>query len=324
MELPPEPALLELIQRYASVKSRLGHEIGARPLVLPNATFFPDPYTQDRGSLEQLLLRLQAHAGMADVPIVASIATPSDDEEGQPASSCSSGACAPARVDATFQRVVDQGGTWHINVTEAELRHPVVLTTELARSLALIFLVETQEAGVPIESPLELTTEITAVALGMGSLLLQGSYIYAKSCGGPSITQVTALGPTELAVVTALFAASSNVSSKGLAGALPVTQQEAFNEALTFVRSNPELVAKLKAAPELVALGNFTLNESKSWLSRLFTPKKPDPELEALGFLGGETFTAKPLPARKPRSEQHAELKSLVNEAFDNEAFDRV
>ncbi|MDX2053952.1 MAG: hypothetical protein SFV15_16235 [Polyangiaceae bacterium] len=315
MELPGEPVLRELIQRTATLWARLSHEVGSRPMILPNATFFPDPYHHDEPSVNRLVQRLAEHAGMQDVPVEVCLIAPDAEEE---AASCSSGGCGPAVVSGSFQRVVDRGDGWQLNVAEAELLHPVALTTELGRGLALIFLLETHEAGAPLEGPLELTTELTAVALGMGPLLLQGSYIYAKGCGGPRISQLTQLSTFELAVITALFCTLSGVPHKTVSRELSVTQKEAFAEAVAFISSNPELTLKLKRAPELLAMGDFTLNPTRSWLSRVLAPAKVTEEAFPLWL--GEKSTAELPPARSPKSARHAELKALVSDALSEGA----
>lgn len=283
MELPSEPALRDLIQRCASLRARLAQEIGQRPMILPNASFFPDAYLADPESAQLLLLRMQAHAGMEDVPIQIRI-IPIEPDAPASAQSCGSGGCGSAPTVAAFQRVEDLGNAWQINLAGAELTQPIPLTTELARCLALIFLVETQTAGVPLEGPLEVTTELMAVALGLGPLLLQGSHIYKKSCGGPQITQVTCLGLEELALAAALFATLSGVAPRIVARELPLTQREAFNEAATFVSSNPEISAALKSAPALLALGGFPLHQSRSWLSRWLAPTKSSSNVDGLAF----------------------------------------
>ncbi len=313
MESAGDPAERELIERLANVRSRLSRELGQRAMILPNAEFFPDTYVGDAESVQRLLSRLQQHAGVKDMPIQLALLAPDldgDDAAGQ----CGSGGCGPAAVSASFQRVVDQGESWQLNVAVAELLHPVALTAELARALGLIFLLETHEPGTPIEEPLDITSELVAVQLGMGPLLLLGSHIYAKGCGGPRISQVTSLGPSELALATALFGAISASPAKVVHRLLPVTQREAFDEAWLLVRSNPALVANLKHSPELVALGNFRLEPRRSWLGRWLAPKTASEESP---FLLGEKSKSPRPPARKPKSSQHDELKSLVNDAFD-------
>src|SRR5690606_31026214 len=130
-------------------------------------------------SVQKLVARMQEHAGMCDVPISVSVVT--DGIESTASSNCSSGACAvPTVTGHGIQRLVDEGSSWRLQLLEAELKHPVVLSTNVARSLAYVFLMETQEDLEVIEPPVDITADMTAVALGLGALMLQGSYIYAK------------------------------------------------------------------------------------------------------------------------------------------------
>src|SRR5512142_1603272 len=69
MLLPPHPVTESLIRRLGSLYHRLGDEIGDRPLVLPNGTFFPDRFSGDEKSVEMLLRRMQGHAGLQDIPL---------------------------------------------------------------------------------------------------------------------------------------------------------------------------------------------------------------------------------------------------------------
>src|SRR5690606_9192420 len=205
MQLPPLQVTRAVIQRYARVLARYGDELGQRPLVLPNGDFLPDRFEGDQASLERLVSRLQEHAGMADIPIQATV-IPRDADAAPKGGGCSSGAChVPSSTGTGIPRLVDLGDGWVVQVPEQELSHPVALTTNLSRSLAYVFLVETQHEGEIIEPPVDVTADFVAVALGLGALMMQGAYIYAKSCGGPSIASVTKVGVGELAVAFAAF-----------------------------------------------------------------------------------------------------------------------
>lgn len=69
MEQLPEPVVRAIVQRYARLIQRLGPELGERPLVLPTEKFFPDTFQGDAKSLRRLVKRMQAHAGMSDIPL---------------------------------------------------------------------------------------------------------------------------------------------------------------------------------------------------------------------------------------------------------------
>jgi hypothetical protein len=272
MELPDERGLRDLVQRYASVIERFGEDIGARPMVLPNGRFFPDVFTGDLPSVARLLRRMQEHAGMADIPIQLGVHDP-EQASGEACGSGGCGSCATPEVPAELSsaRLVDLGDAWRLNIAPAEARNPVVLTATLARALGHVFLLEETSAARPIEEPLEVTIELTAVALGFGTLLLAGAYLYQKSCGGPNVACLTALGLGELSVAFALFCKQGDHSMRQARAELEVTQREQLSEAETWMLSNPQVTQLLSKEPLRLVLGDFELSEPKSWVMRLFS-----------------------------------------------------
>ncbi len=330
MQLPPLQVTRAVIQRYARIVERYDAELGVRPVVLPTAAFFPDRFEQDQASVDRLLRRMQEHAGMSDIPM--SITLVPRGAERAAASSCSSGACSvPSTAGSGVPRLVDEDGHWRLQIPEAELGHSVALTTNLARSLAFVFLVETQEDGEILEPPVDVTADLVAVALGFGALMLQGSHIYAKSCSGPSIASVTKVSVGELAIAFALFTSRGNHSMRAAMRPLEATQRALLNEAHALVQSNRQLLARLDKDPGSIAHGKFELGESRGWLSRLFT-RRPAPaqaglhevdahmsleDLEAIlidmppASRAGRTRTPVSDPSRD-------ELKALVTEALQS------
>src|SRR4051812_7224977 len=128
MELPDLPARAELARRYAYLLAHFGRELGTRPLVRHDATFFPDRFEHDVPSLERLVRRLQSHAGMDDVPIQVRLLSP----DGEPAQGggCGSGACGPscgsgvaAGADGKIARLEERSDGWTLNVIDRELQH---------------------------------------------------------------------------------------------------------------------------------------------------------------------------------------------------------
>ena len=222
-------------------------------------------------------------------------------------------------------RLVDEGDSWRLNVPDIEVTSPVVLTANVARALAHVFLRETKEEEQPIDEPLEVTAEITAVALGFGVLLLEGSYIYSKSCAGPRISRVTLMGPAELALVTALFMALGKHSVRDAKRELGTTQRAAFSEAVTWTQSNRGLMDRLARAPKKLVDGKFELVESQPWLSRVLGNRKKKPPSDAdvgdmptLEELEQMLAVTESRPRkRKPRSAADDELKNLVAKALD-------
>ncbi len=342
MELPSPPALRAVVERLARLRSRLGDELGDRPLVLPTSEFFPDEFHADEPSVKRLVTRLKRHAGMSDIPTRTRVAGLEPD--------CETGGCGTGRVrgggcqdgcgtgsatEEPIVRLMDAGETWRITVPAAELRHPVLLGTNLARLLGFVFLAETLPEGEAVEAPADVTADLTGVLLGFGVLLLQGSYIYQKGCGGPRVARATKLGPGELAVATALFAKLGNHPSRVARRALDATQAAAFTAARDWVESNDPLVEALRRDPARVARGAVELTETRPWLSRALgrkprtTPARSEPGEGGLDEMGGDAGSLAEIDdllatlpeARRPRSRPTTpvdeELKALVAEALD-------
>jgi hypothetical protein len=333
MELS-EPVVRVLVERYARLIARVGEELGERRLVLPTGEDFPDRFRGDEKSVRRLVRRMRAHAGLDDVPL--SVHVIGADEDGSCGTgSCGTGSCstpaAPAS-DTDTPRLVDQGDGWQLNVPVAEVSQPVVLTTNLARALAMIFLAETRADGAVIEAPIDVSIDVAAVTLGFGVLLLDGSYIYSKSCGGPRISRATKLGPDELGVLTALFAAVGGGSTKPALKHLETTQRAALSAANEWFDSNPELLERLRKDPARVAAGDYELSDPKPWLMRLFGKKKRAAKDPIAAALAGEVssdeldslLAAMPVPSArrepKPRDPKLDELRALVDEALEESA----
>jgi len=319
MELPNNEVRRGLVSAYAHVLSQvevLSADSGSRPLVLPNGEYFPDVFTGDEASVQRLLDRLLEHAGLADMAIAARF-------WGEAEASCGTGvcgSCAPAQAEPdSVERLVDAGDSWQINILPTEVGQPVALSSALCRAVALAVL---READAPPQQlPLDLAVDLTAVALGYGVLLLEGSHIYRKSCGGPSVARTTALGPTEVAMVLALSAAVGGQSRRKVSKHLSPTQQEAFAEASAWADSNPALVQALRADPERVAAGHFALAEPASWLGRWLGNKlKRAPTLDSAATiedLEAALLAAKlPRASQKPADPQLEEIRRLVDEAL--------
>jgi hypothetical protein len=339
MELPSLPGRAELTRRYAYLLQHFGRELGQRPLVQHDAKFFPDRFEHDAPSLELLVRRLQTHAGMDDVPIRVRLLSP----DGEPTlgGGCGSGACGPscgsgvaADADGKIARLEESSEGWTLNVIDAELQHPVGLTTQLALALGEIFLAETQSARSPVEAPHGVSRDLACVALGLGLLVLEGSYVYAKSCGGPSVTQLTQLSVGELAVACSLFISAGQHSPRRALSGLGTTQRSALAEANDWAASNRALVNQLVEQPGQLATAAPTVRESRSWLVRLFerAPRSKSAAAatsleqalaEGLGEgdllrLAKELAAGQPKERRTPSHEkrEYAELAALVDEAL--------
>jgi hypothetical protein len=323
-----------LAQRYARLVEELELEPGEPLLVLPNAEFFPDRFTSDVASLERLTARMQGYAGLENLEIhtVLSGAAAEPSGGGCGTGGCGAPACAPGESEADGGPRIEKTSVGYVfRVPSAELGHSIVLTARLATALGAVALAE---RGGPSGFDTA-RAELAATALGFGVLLLEASYLYSKSCGGPNVQRATALSTEELATPFALFLAREGHAPRAALAELGTTQRSALKEALSLVDECPGLVALLKRDPEGVARGNFSLRDGGSFLSKLFGRSKragsasaAEREAAALTALERGASVEEledllgsgvPSPAKtaRPLSREDAELRALVDEALE-------
>lgn len=286
-----DDAIRTLAERYAAVVSELDITQGEPLLVLPNAEFFPDRFTGDTASLELLFARMQGYAGLEalTVDVRASGEAPLVVGGSCGTGGCGSGACTTGENDdPSAPRLSRTEEGYLVRVPGAELGHPIVLTARLATSLGAIALVEARPGeGADVTAP---EAELAATALGFGVLVLEASYLYGKSCGGPRVERATTLGCDELSMLFALTLAREGHSLRAALAELGTTQRALVREAASVMDESPGLVEALRSHPERVARGTFRLRDGRSLLSRLFQrkarPKSSDERVtDAIGAL---------------------------------------
>jgi hypothetical protein len=318
------PAMRGVLERYAALVARLGSELGDRPLVLPTAKFFPDAFGKDQRSALRLVRRMQRHAGMTDIPIAVDLVggDESTAQGGCGTGGCGTSGCAVPEADEPVPRLIDEGGAWRMNLPVAELEHSVVLTANIARALGYIFLVETREESEALVEPVDVTADLAAVALGFGALLLEGSYIYSKSCGGPKVARVTRLTCPELAVAFSAFVVRGGHRLRSALHELGTTQRALVEESHPWLDANRDVAEALRSSPERIAARAYELEEPRPWLLRLFGKSQRaaahdgDIELEELEAMVS-ALPAAPVAARARRSDpRREELRELVDEAM--------
>ncbi len=269
-----------LAERVAKSVCDLDLPAGEALLVLPNAEFFPDRFTGDAASLERLAARMQGYAGLEAVTVNTVLAGEPAMEEGAACGSGGCGSCAPAGVDQGGPRLTRTETGYRITVPTAELGHPIVLSSRLATAFGAVALFEaaSDAEGAAIATA---DAECAATALGFGVLLLEASYLYAKSCGGPRVDRATALGCDELALLFALCVARDAQPRKAALAELGTTQRALVRTAVSVVDQSPELVRLLREDPARVARGQFRLGEGGSWLGRLLRRPAARPTADA-------------------------------------------
>lgn len=312
-----QPHLLRLTGQYGRLRGRLGPELGSPVLVLPTGEYFPDHFDGSARATQRLLERMQAHAHIEDIPVTLML-----DDQTASARSCSTGACAPSGEDTNEPRLVAHDQGWVLRLDASEVAHPVALTSIVARALGLVFLEETRARGQALPQPLPVHQELAAVMLGFGVLLLEGSHVYSKGCGGPKISQLTALGVNDLAWALALFCEDNRINLKPALKNASATQRTALEAASATLRGNPTLLEWVRSASELDPDPELALAPPRRPLfGGLFerASRKADPDdIESFLERGLPAHTPPRLASGQERSPRvDAELKALVAEALE-------
>jgi hypothetical protein len=270
-----------LARQYAKVLRSLGVRTGEPLLVLPNGDFFPDRFQGDQASIEALVARLSGYAGL-EASVGARLV--GEGPEGCGDNACGTGSCGPSKPAArtASTRIVRADNEWLLEVPAAELSDPIVLTARLASALSAIAWLERGDA----EEVTPELAEVAAVALGFGVLLLEASYLYKKSCGGPQVGRATVLDCRSLSVLFCLFLAREKLSPRAARAELGATQRAVVDGAWLVVDESPTLATALQNDLDRVIAGRFLLRDGGSWLGRLFGKgKRANREDEALAAL---------------------------------------
>ncbi|KYF56041.1 hypothetical protein BE08_43585 [Sorangium cellulosum] len=318
MDLPDEPQIRWIFRTTAAL---LQH--GAEPvrgLVQPTAEFFPDPYDGSPRTVAALMVRVQEHAGLQDLPVDVAVVTP----EGQASTvSCSSGACGGVALDTKLERVArrDDGG-YRVAISAGELRNPTVLTTAFVRAVSFMFLSEADAFDALAPTDREPAVDLAAVLLGFGVLVTNGSYLYAKGCGGVQVHSATKMPVDELALALAVYCRLHEVPDRVAARHLDVTPRAHFDESAVWASSNVALVRMLRAAPDRIAADDYAIGEARSWLARALglgkrraAPTADDElrDLERALAVGA----AKPRSVDESKARKLAEIRALVDESLE-------
>ena len=309
MELS-EDALRSIVAHLAHVRAEYGEVLAESDLVEPNGKYFPDEFKLEPAAIEHLMRRMMTYAPLAADLEVELAFVEAEGEGASPGGGCGTGACGTAGTKQIAKGgAVETPDGYAVLVAASDVGEPKLLTASLARSIGRLVLFEAGEEVDPrVEGAL---SELTAVACGLGVILLNGACVYKKGCGGMRRHQGSFLGVEELSLACALFVRATDRKPSTVRRHLEVTQREAFDLALDWVDGQPKLVRALTEDPETLADGVFALEEKKGLLSRLFT-RKPDDDMPEIV----------PVAPRSQRSEEElrriAETKALVEEALQD------
>lgn len=302
-----EDRIRSIVARLATLRAEYGEAFADPDLIEPNGEYFPDEFTLDPKGIDRLLRRMLGYSPLSDdLEIGLGFIEPDGEVSG---GGCGSGGCATGGL-----KEIARGGAVETEDGYAALVHvqdvgdPTILTTALARSVGRIVMFEADE---DIDERDEgALSELTAIAAGFGLLLLNGSCVYKKGCGGMKRHQATFLEIDEIALGLALFIRATNKKPSTVRKHLEITQREVFDAALSWVDTQESLVRAMRDRPETLADGVFDFEQKKGLLSRLFTSKKTDED----------DIAAISVRSQRPRSEEEirrlAEAKALVEEAL--------
>jgi hypothetical protein len=308
MELSDD-ALRSIVAHLAHVRAAYGEVLADTALVEPNGEYFPDEFRLEPAAIERLMRRMMTYAPLStELEVEVAYIEPEGEGGG---GGCGSGACGPGDAPKQAARggAVETEDGYAVLLASSDVGEPKLLTASLARSMGRLVLFEADEEVDPrVEGAL---SELTAVASGLGVLLLNGACVYKKGCSGMRRHQGTFLGVEELALACALFVRVAGHKPGAVRRHLEVTQREAFDLALDWVDGQPKLVRTLTDEPALLADGVFALEEKKGLLARLLARKRdadgPPVELSV----------ARPARERSPEELRRIqETKALVEEAL--------
>ncbi|EYF01567.1 hypothetical protein [Chondromyces apiculatus] len=323
MDLPAEPQIRWILRTTATLL-----DLGAEPvrgLIQPNGDFFPDTFDASPRAAAAVLARVQEHAALADTKIALNIITP--EGEARAGGGCSSGACATPSTGngEKFERVtLLADGGYLVSVAAAELRHPVVLTTAFVRAISFIFLTEAGAWESLQPRDREPAIDLAAILLGFGVLVANGSYIYAKGCGGVQVHSATRMPVDEVTLALAIFCRLHQIPDRTAMRHLELTPRAHFEESAVWTASNTSLLKLLRDDPARIAADGYDLSESRSWLARVLgigVRRAPTLDDELVAF-------ERSLPQGRPRTPalsqnpaqkaKLAELRALVDESLES------
>lgn len=308
-----DASLRSIVAHIAHLRAAYGEVIGDSELVEPTGEYFPDEFALDADSVQTLLERMMTYAPLSqDLDVKLGVVEP--EGEAKAGGGCGSGACGPGGGGggkaATLRPAVESDDGYVAVLAATDAGDTTVLTTSLARSVGRIVLFEADEDVDPRdEGPL---SELTAVACGLGTILLSGASVYKKGCGGMKRHQATFLSVEELALAVALFVRVTDAKPGRVRKHLAITQREAFDAALSWVDDQPKLVKTLAEGPETLEDGVFVLEEKKGLFGKLLSRRRGEEEELAP--------ISKPKASTLSEEERRriAETKALVEEALQD------
>jgi hypothetical protein len=310
-----DSALRSIVAHLAHLRAEYGEVMRELDLVEPNGEYFPDAFALEPESIERLLHRMMTYAPLSTELDVA-LAFIEPEQEGKAGGGgCGTGACGTEETKEIARGgAVETADGYAVMVHVNDVGESKLLTASLARSIGRLVLFEAgEEVDARDENAL---AELTAVASGLGLILLNGSCVYKKACSQMRRHQGTFLSVEELSLALALFVRATDRKAGAVRRHLEVTQREAFDAALDWVDGQPRLVKTLTDSPELLTDGIFELESKKGLFARLLGKKRDDEVPE-----DAIAARAKARSAERTDEERRkiAEARALVEEALSEE-----
>ncbi len=300
MELPDDRSLRQIIQTLAHLRAAHGAAIADPVLVQPTAEFFPDAFRPDVASVDRLLRRMMEYAPLSiDLAVELGVLVPEQDHAGGGCGSAACGTGSGAGSSAVNVEELENG--YRVVVVATDVSNADVLSTSLARSVGALIL---HEAGERVGA---VTSELAATACGFGVLLLNGSAVWAKACGGLRMAQATVTPVEEMAVALALFVAIHGHKVSEARKHLGATQREAFDVAQDWVESNGALVATLRDRPAELAAGAIDFEPIRGLFGQWLHKRRLESVLRARPAKKSTTLTAE-------QQRRLAEVRALMDE----------
>jgi hypothetical protein len=302
MDLPNDDSIRRIVKAFAHLRAAHGAAIGAPALVQPTAEYFPDEFRPDGPSVGQLLRRMMAYAPVSsELGIELAILLPEPNHAG----GCGGAACSSGGGGVSGGVDVHElEDGYRVVVAATDVGNPDVLSASLARCVGALVL---HEAGELVGAE---TSEIAAVVCGFGVLLLNGSAVWAKSCGGLRMAQATVLPVEEIAVALALFVAVHGHKVSEARRHLGTTQREAFDVAEDWVESNPLLLESLRDRPARLETGTLDLEPVRGVFGQWLHRRKLEKAMRVLPTTGASVISE----ARRRRLEEVSALLDEVGE----------
>lgn len=207
-----------------------------RPLILPTKTFYPDKFTRDHASAEEVFNRTKKLLEMQEWSCVL---LPDDDETGEINETLRRagvfGESSRKRAAGTFSTSDSVEITYSTNLS----KDPIGLVATFAHELSHYLLATVKETPPAGWDELEPLTDLTAVVEGFGIFLCNSAFAFSGWSDGISqgwsTSQQGYLSDSELAFCLGIFCVRNRIDPKLAAQFLKPNPREVFADSLDYI-----------------------------------------------------------------------------------------